>query len=243
VSEIAERLDGVLRRIEAAGERAGRDPAEVRVLAVAKNFGPEAVTEAAAAGITVIGENRVQEAAAKIPLCPGHLRWHMVGHLQRNKARPAVELFECIHAVDSRRLLETLDRTAREAGRTMPVMLEINVSGESSKYGLSPEEAPDVLELSKTLANTEIAGLMTIPPFAPDPESVRPHFRRLRELRDRWRLQSGIPLEDLSMGMSGDFEVAVEEGATWVRIGSALFGTRTGGAWRLSAEDSVGEMP
>jgi hypothetical protein len=130
-----------------------------------------------------------------------------------------------------------------EAGRTMPVMLEINVSGESSKYGLSPEEAPDVLELSKTLANTEIAGLMTIPPFAPDPESVRPHFRRLRELRDRWRLQSGIPLEDLSMGMSGDFEVAVEEGATWVRIGSALFGTRTGGAWRLSAEDSVGEMP
>ena len=122
-------------------------------------------------------------------------------------------------------------------------MLEINVSGESSKYGLSPEEAPDVLELSKTLANTEIAGLMTIPPFAPDPERARPFFRRLRELRDRWRLQSGIPLEELSMGMSGDFEVAVEEGATWVRIGSALFGTRTGGAWRLSAEDNGGEMP
>jgi len=242
VNSIEERLEEVDRRIAAACERAGRDPADVSLLAVAKTFGPDAVTEAAAAGITVIGENKVQEAAAKIPLCPGHLKWHMIGHLQRNKVCPAVELFECIHSVDSLRLLEAIDRAGREAGRTVPAMLEINVSGEGSKYGLKPEETPTVLKAAEGLTSIEGRGLMSMPPFAPEPESARPYFRRLRELRDEWRSQSGVPLEDLSMGMSNDFEVAVEEGATWVRLGSVLFGTRTGRAWRRQdAPDSGGD--
>jgi len=233
---MTDRIAGVRAQLEAACRRAGREPASVELVAVAKTFGPDAVREAAEAGLSVFGENRVQEAAEKIPLCPSGLRWHLVGHLQTNKVRHAVFLFDVVHAVDSARLLERVEREAEEAGKRMSVCLEINVSGERSKFGLAPEAAPEVLALAGSLRRVEVVGLMTIPPFAPDPEAARPFFRRLRELRDRWRDEFGLALDGLSMGMSGDFAVAIEEGATWVRIGSSIFGQRQGREWRHGQE-------
>ena len=168
----------------------------------------------------------MQEARQKIPMCPGHLEWHLVGHLQTNKVKDAVRLFRMIHSVDSWKLLEAVDAASRAGGVTMPVCLEVNVSGERSKFGLAPESVPDVLERCNGLMNVEIAGLMTLPPFTEDPQEARPFFRRLRELRDQWRDRCGLPLQGLSMGMSHDFDVAVEEGATWIRVGTLLFGER-----------------
>ena len=229
---MAERVAGVRARMESACRRVGRDPASVELVAVAKTFGPDVVREAAEAGVLVVGENRVQEAVEKIPLCPSGLRWHFVGHLQTNKAGPAVAIFDMLHAVDSAKLLERLEGEAEEAGKRLPVCLEINVSGERSKFGMAPEAVPEVLARAGSLRRVEVVGLMTIPPFAPDPETARPFFRRLRELRDRWRGETGLALDGLSMGMSGDFEVAIEEGATWVRLGSLIFGQRQGKEWR-----------
>ena len=226
-----ERLDAVNRRIEAACGRIGRDPSGVRLIAVSKTHGPDSIREAEACGLRVFGENKVQEAKVKIPLCSGSLSWHMVGHLQRNKVRDAVQLFEMIHSVDSLRLLESIDEACDEAGRNMPVLLEVNVSGEGSKFGMPPDTVPEVLEAANRLMRVNIAGLMTMPPFTEDPEKARPHFRRLRDLRDQWRAATGVALEDLSMGMTHDFEVAIEEGATWIRVGTALFGER-GETWR-----------
>ena len=191
-----------------------------------KTYSPEAVIEAAQAGLTEFGESRVQEARQKIPLCPSHLTWHFIGHLQTYKVKEAAALFRMIHAVDSLRLLELLDGAAREAGQKLRVCLEVNVSGERSKFGLAPEAVPDVLAASNRLFNVEIAGLMTIPPIAEDPAEARPFFRRLHTLRDEWQQTAGVRLPELSMGMSHDFEVAVEEGATWVRLGTLLFGER-----------------
>ncbi len=225
---LAARWAAVRLRLERACARAGRDPAEARVVAVSKTHPPEAVVEAAACGLTVFGESRVQEAAQKIPHCPGGLEWHLVGHLQRNKVRAAVECFSLVHSVDSWRLLEALEQACDAAGRDLPVLLEVNVSGEAVKYGFTPDAVPAILERCTALPHLSVCGLMTVPPFAPDPEAARPHFRRLRACRDRWRDATGFALEELSMGMSNDFEVAVEEGATLVRIGSALFGRRGG---------------
>jgi PLP dependent protein len=219
-------LNAVRARIEAACARAGRDPAGVGLVAVSKTHGPERIREAADCGLTVFGESKVQEAKAKIPLCPGRLSWHMVGHLQRNKAGLAAELFDTIHSVDSVRLLEALERGADEAGKRLNLLVEVNVSGEGSKFGLPPEQVPGVLEAATKLAHVTVAGVMTMPPFTEEIEKARPHFRRLRELRDAWRASTGFPLEQLSMGMSHDFEVAIEEGATWIRVGTALFGER-----------------
>ena len=226
-----DRLDAVNRRIEAACGRAGRDPAGVKLIAVSKTHGPDSIREAADCGLRVFGENKVQEAKVKIPLCAGNLSWHMVGHLQRNKAYDAVQLFEMIHSIDSLKLLETIDAACDEAGRSMPVLIEVNVSGESSKFGMAPEAVPGILESANRLMHVNILGLMTMPPFAEQPERARPHFRRLRELRDGWRAATGMALEELSMGMTHDFEVAIEEGATWIRVGTALFGER-GETWR-----------
>jgi pyridoxal phosphate enzyme (YggS family) len=223
---IAERVSLVRDRIGRACERAGRDPASVTLVAAAKGQPPERVREAFEAGIEVVGENRVQEALQKIPMCPSGLCWHMIGHLQRNKVRAAVDRFEMIHSVDSLRLLSALNAACEAAGKVMPVLLEVNVSGEACKYGLPPAEVPGVLEQAGSLMCLNVEGLMTVPPFAPEPEAARPYFRRLREDRDRWRDETGFPLEALSMGMSLDFEVAVEEGATLVRVGSLLFGPR-----------------
>jgi len=221
-----ERLTEIEERIAAACARAGRDRADVQLVAVSKTHGPDAVREAVECGLSVFGESRVQEAAAKIQVCPGGLTWHLIGHLQRNKVKPAVQLFDMIHSVDSIRLLETIDAACEQAGKTMPVLLEVNVSGEASKYGLGPDEVMEVLSESTSLVHVDLIGLMTMPPFSEDPERARGFFRQLRELRDEWREQSGIPLEELSMGMTHDFEVAIEEGSTMVRIGTALFGER-----------------
>lgn len=226
MSSITERVAEVQGRLSRAIEKAGRDPAGVTLMAVSKNHGPDAVREAAAAGLTLFGENRVQEAAAKIPESPGHLRWHLIGHLQRNKVRFAVELFEAIHSVDTLKLAETIQRHCEEAGRRMQILLEVNVSGEAVKFGFKPDEVPEVLRRSAEWNRLEITGLMTMPPFTEDPEGARPHFRKLRELRDRWQDETGVPLPVLSMGMTHDMEVAVEEGSNVVRIGTAIFGAR-----------------
>jgi hypothetical protein len=198
----------------------------VRLLAVSKTYGPEAVREAAAAGQRLFGENRVQEAAAKMPECPGSLEWHLVGHLQSNKAAAAARLFDWVHSVDSAKLLETLDREAGAAGRTLRVLVQVNVSGERSKSGLAPAAAPEVLALGNRLRNVQVCGLMTIPPLAEDPEKARPFFRQLRERRDAWAAQLGLDLPELSMGMTHDLEVAIAEGATFVRVGTGIFGAR-----------------
>jgi len=221
-----DRIAAVRNRIQAACERVGRRPEEVRILAVSKTYGPECIQEAAACGLTFFGESRVQEARQKIPLCPTALTWHLIGHLQTNKVKDAVNLFHLIQAVDSLKLLMAIETAAEAAGRVMPVFLEVNVSGESSKFGLAPEAVPGILQAANGLRRVEIQGLLTMPPLAEDPEHARPFFRTLREHRDRWRQETGFELRELSMGMSHDFEVAVEEGATWVRLGSILFGKR-----------------
>ena len=226
MGSLAENLEAVHARIAAACARAGRAPDAVRLLAVSKTYGPDAVRAAAAAGQRWFGENRVQEAAAKIPECPGNLAWHLIGHLQSNKAALAARLFDWVHSVDSAKLLETLDRHAAEAGRTLRALVQVNVSGERSKSGLAPAAVPAVLALAPRLRNVQIAGLMTIPPLAADPETARPYFRKLRELRDGWAAATGLELPELSMGMTHDLEVAIEEGATFVRVGTGIFGAR-----------------
>lgn len=224
--DLAANLSSIRDRISIACERAGRDPATVLLLAVTKTHPPEVVAEAARLGLTLFGENKVQEAKAKIPLCPGRLRWHMIGHLQSNKCRDAVELFEMIESVDSLRLAEEINNRAEQASKTMPILLEVNAVGEASKFGYRPEQLLSDLPKLNALSRLEIHGLMTVPPYSPVPERVRPVFRQLRELKQKCEETLGAPLLHLSMGMSGDFEVAVEEGATIVRIGSALFGER-----------------
>jgi pyridoxal phosphate enzyme (YggS family) len=224
--DLAAHLQSVRQRIAAACERSGRDPSAVTLLAVSKNQPPEMVRAAATAGLTLFGENRVQEARLKIGQCPGHLRWQMIGHLQSNKCRDAVFLFSMIQSVDSLPLAEEINKWAGHFAKTMPVLLEINIAGESSKFGCTPENLPALLPLVNALPKLEIHGLMTVAPFAADPEKVRPVFRRLRQLKADCEQILGAPLPHLSMGMTGDFEVAVEEGATIIRLGTALFGAR-----------------
>ncbi len=224
---MAERLNAVEGRINGACERSGRRREDVVLVAVTKTVSADMVREAAACGLSVMGENRVQEALQKIPECPGGLSWHLVGHLQTNKVRHAVEWFEAIHSVDSLRLLECVEEECERVGRSMRVCLEVNVAGEGSKFGLTPEAAEGVLDEAGRCRRVEVAGLMTVPPFTPDPEDARRWFRRLRECRDAWGGRCGFPNLGLSMGMSHDYEVAIEEGATWIRLGTALFGERT----------------
>ena len=220
----AERLEIVEARIAAVCEKAGRPRASVTLLAVSKTKPPEAVREAVACGLRLFGENKVQEAQGKIPLCPSGLEWHLIGHLQTNKAKVAANLFQMIHSVDSLKLLQALDSHAETM---LPVLLQVNVSGEASKSGMKPEEVSGVVEAANRMKKVEVRGLMTIPPFTPDPEKARGHFIALRELRDRVQAETGTPLPELSMGMSHDLEVAIEEGSTWVRIGTDLFGSRS----------------
>jgi pyridoxal phosphate enzyme (YggS family) len=220
-------LKAVQQRIEAACARAGREPGAVTLVAVTKGQPPEVVGAAAELGLSLFGENKVQEAKAKIPRCPGRLRWHMVGHLQTNKCRDALGLFEMVQSVDSLHLAEELNRRAEQAAKTMPVLLEVNAVGEASKFGCRPDQLLADLGAINALPRLEIQGLMTVPPWTLDPEKVRPVFRQMRELKKRCEHLLGAPLPHLSMGMTGDFEVAIEEGATMVRIGTALFGSRS----------------
>ncbi len=207
MSEIAENVARIRARL---GDR-------VTLVAVTKTVEPERIAEALAAGVTICGESKVQEAKAKIPLVSGRARWHFIGHLQTNKVRDAVELFEMIQSVDSVKLAVEIEKWAERLGKTMPVLLEVNVAGEASKFGMKPEDLPGALAELNKLSRVEVRGLMTIPPAGKDP---RPFFRKLRELRDA----HGLP--ELSMGMSHDYEIAVEEGATMVRIGTGIFGER-----------------
>jgi pyridoxal phosphate enzyme (YggS family) len=223
---LAENLISIQQKIAAACERAGREVNSVVLLAVTKGQPPEVVNEAARLGLTLFGENKVQEAKAKIPLCSGKLRWQMIGHLQSNKCRDAVELFEMIQSVDSLSLAQEISKRAEQAGKTMPILLEVNAVGEASKFGYKPENLLAELLQLNALPRIEIHGLMTVPPYATDAEKTRPHFRQLRALKERAEAVLGAPLPQLSMGMSGDFEAAIEEGATMVRIGTALFGQR-----------------
>lgn len=224
--DIAENLRGLTERIGSACARAGRDPKGVLLLPVSKGQPPEAVAAAAELGLGIFGENKVQEAKGKIPRCPARLKWHMIGHLQSNKCRDAVHFFEAIESVDSLPLAEELNRWAAKLGKRVRVLLEVNVAGEAQKYGFAPEQLLQELAAINRLERLEIHGLMTVAPYTPTPERVRPFFRELRELKDRGSDLLGAPLTELSMGMSGDFEVAIEEGATIVRIGTALFGAR-----------------
>jgi PLP dependent protein len=223
---LAENLSLLQQRIAAACGRAGRDPATVTLLAVTKTVPPEIVREAAQLGLSLFGESKVQEAKAKIPVCPSRLRWHMIGHLQSNKAREAAGLFDMIQSVDSYHLAEEINRRAEQAAKIMPVLLEVNIVGEASKFGYPPDAMLADLERLNALPRLEIHGLMTIPPWSPQSERARPVFRQLRELKLKCEQILGAPLPHLSMGMTGDFEVAIEEGSTMVRIGTALFGDR-----------------
>ncbi|HUA64255.1 MAG TPA: YggS family pyridoxal phosphate-dependent enzyme [Alphaproteobacteria bacterium] len=222
----AENLAAIQQRIQEACGRAGRDAQSIMLLAVSKTQPAELIDEAVRGGQIFFGENKVQEAKAKIPACPGRARWHFIGHLQSNKARDAVNLFEMIQCVDSLDLAREISKRCEQASKEMPVLLEVNVAGESSKFGYKPERLLAELKELNSLPRIAVQGLMTIPPFATNPEKARPHFRRLRELKAQCGEMLGLPLPHLSMGMSGDFEIAVEEGATIVRIGTALFGQR-----------------
>ena len=223
VSTIAERVEAVRLRIAAACQRSGRSPEEVTVVAVTKGFPPEAVREGFAAGLNQFGENRVQEAQVKLPLLAGlapRPTWHMVGHLQTNKVKTVLSLFDIIQSVDSFHLAQEISRRAPQSVR-VPVLLEVNVAGEAAKYGFSPDELPAAAGQVRDLPGLEVRGLMTVAPMAADPEEARPVFRRLRSLAE------SLDLRELSMGMTDDFEVALEEGATIVRIGRAIFGERS----------------
>ena len=226
MSALAENLEKVRGRIQRACERAGRDPAGVTLLAVSKNHPATAVEEASRLGLSYFGESRIQEARVKIPQCPNRLHWHMIGHLQSNKVKDALGLFEMIESIDSLALAEELQKQAEKQARYVKILLEINVAGESSKHGWDPVRVLEDFETVNRFSRLEIHGLMTIAPYAVDPEKVRPVFSRLRELRDRCAEKLGAPVPVLSMGMSGDLEVAIEEGATLVRVGTALFGER-----------------
>ncbi len=226
---IAQNVARVRGRIAEACRRAGRRPEDVRLVAISKTVPPERIREACEAGLRDFGENRVQEAAAKRPkLSDLTVTWHLVGHLQSNKARPARELFHWIHSLDSAKLAERLHRAAVCEGERLPVLLEVNLGGEASKSGVREEGVRQLAEEAGRFETLEVRGLMTVPPFLPDPEQVRPYFRRLRELADRIEA-AGLPnvsMRELSMGMSHDFEIAIEEGATQVRVGTAIFGER-----------------
>jgi pyridoxal phosphate enzyme (YggS family) len=217
--DVAANVAAVRERIARAAERSRRDPREVTLIAVGKTKSAALLDDAIAAGVRDVGENYVQEAAAKRAQVKRPARWHMIGHLQRNKAKQALEVFDLVHSLDGVELAEALSRRGEAMGRTIPVLVEVNLGGEESKSGVSPDEVDGVVSHLGRLQHLTVEGLMTIPPTGP-PEQTRPHFRRLRELRDR------LGLRELSMGMTDDFEVAVEEGATMVRVGRAIFGER-----------------
>ncbi|MGI8820751.1 MAG: YggS family pyridoxal phosphate-dependent enzyme [Chthoniobacterales bacterium] len=224
--DLAANLEAVESRIAAAAAKAGRAPGDIQLIAVSKKQDAEKVRAIFDAGQPIFGESRVQEARAKIPLLPVAVRWHFIGHLQKNKIRHALPLFELFHSIDSLALAQDLERIAAEEGARPRVLLEVNVSGEGSKIGFSPENLKSEFDALLELSRFEIEGLMTIPPLAADSEKTRPYFATLRDLRDEMEEKFGLRLPQLSMGMSNDYPVAIEEGATAVRVGTAIFGDR-----------------
>ena len=231
MSEVRENILRIRERIAAAAARAGRDPAAVRLMGVTKTVGDDRIRQAIEAGIDIIGENYVQEARRKIELMGKSVEWHFIGHLQTNKAKYAVRLFDMIHSVNRMSLAEELNRRASAAGVVCRVLIEVNLAGEESKSGAAPEEAPGLIRaIAAGMPSLSIQGLMTMAPWYDDPEKARPCFAGLRALRDRIAAENipNVTMGELSMGMTDDFEVAVEEGSTIVRIGRAIFGERKG---------------
>ncbi len=239
---ITSNLAEIRERMAQAAERARRDLGAIALMAVCKTHPAEAIVEAIAAGQRLFGENRIQEFAGKRDAVLAHsgaAKFHLIGHLQSNKAARAVELFDAVDSVDSLRLAERLNEAAERLNRRLDVLVEINIGGEAAKSGLAPnsDELLALLDSQARFKNLAFRGCMTVPPFTPDPEGARGYFRQLRELRDRLRVRSGLPLTELSMGMSNDFEVAIEEGSTCVRVGTAIFGARAYGASNAANEE------
>lgn len=225
---VAKNLERVKQRLARAARSVGRDPGEIELVAVTKNVAVPLIEAAIEAGVRVIGENRVQEARSKQKQILHPVRWHLVGHLQRNKVKIALEIFDLIQSVDSFRLAEEISRRARQVGRVVEVLIQVNTSGEPTKFGIAPHQTVDFIRVLSTLEGISVKGLMTIGAFLSDPEEVRPCFRLLRELKERVESAAipGVEIKYLSMGMSHDFEVAVQEGSNMVRIGTAIFGPR-----------------
>ncbi len=226
---IQDNLTQIQERIRSAAIRCHRDPATVKLVAVSKTVSASGVREAIDAGVTLFGENYIQEALEKTATLASYpVSWHYIGHLQSNKAKYAVRLFDLIHSVDSFKLARELDKQARKHNKVQPVLIQVNVAQEASKSGTSAEEAPELVRKISQFSNLSIRGLMTMPPFFNAPDKVRPYFRSLHQLRDRIDAMqlANVSMSELSMGMTGDFEAAIEEGATLVRIGTAIFGER-----------------
>ncbi len=222
---VKENLLRVIERIEKAAQRAGRSPKEIKLVAVSKTVDPARIQEAVEAGATILGENYVQEAQKKIETLGRSAAWHFIGHLQSNKAKIAVELFDMIHSLDSVHLAEELHRRAAQAGRVIKVLAEVNLAKEATKFGTDEEKLFALVRRIKELDHLSLEGLMTMPPYFEIPEESRPYFVELRNWKERIE-REGIPIRELSMGMSNDFEVAIEEGASFVRVGTAIFGAR-----------------
>lgn len=228
MSYLKQNIQQIKKRIEAAAERSGRNPEEIYLIAVTKNFSAELIQEAVDNGIVFLGENRVQEAKSKVDLVKGNIEWHLIGHLQRNKVKTAIDIFTMIQSLDSWRLAEEIQKRAQQADKVIDVLVQVNIGSEETKYGVDPDDTEVFIEKVATLPNLKVRGLMAIAPFKEKPEDVRAYFRHLREIFQSIKEKSieNVSMEYLSMGMSNDFEVAIEEGANMVRIGTGIFGTR-----------------
>lgn len=232
---IAQNLQDVRRRLDAAAQRSGRLPSSIRLIAVSKTFSAEHVRAAQSAGQIDFGENKVQEGIGKAAEVTGDIRWHLIGHLQSNKAKKAATVFSAIHSIDSVDLVRRIDAAAADAGATPELLIQADLAGEATKFGAAPTDIPSIVDAALACRAARLCGLMIVPPWSDNPEDVRPWFRRLRELRDGL-VANGAPaasLAELSMGMSHDFEAAIEEGSTIVRVGTAIFGKRTPGSASL----------
>jgi len=225
MSSVKENYIKVMEQIVKAAQKAGRNPEEINLVAVSKTVESARIKEAIEAGVSILGENYVQEAQKKIEEIGRIVSWHFIGHLQSNKAKYAVSLFDMIHSLDSISLAEELNRRAEKEGRTMNAMIEVNLSGEATKFGAEEARVFDIARRVLNLSHLSLVGLMTMPPYFDDPRLSRPYYIRLRELKEKM-IKEGIQLRELSMGMSNDFEIAIEEGATFVRVGTAIFGER-----------------
>jgi len=221
-------ISEIRKRIIAAATRTNRDPGDIQLMAVSKTVSPERIREAMEAGVKVFGENYVQEAREKIPAIGQAAEWHMIGHLQTNKVKYVINLFDWVHSVDRLELAKELDKRAGQHSRKLNVLIEVNVSGEESKNGIEPSQVMELVRQVSVLPNLSVRGLMTMPPYSDDPETSRPYFKALRKLRDEISAAAipNIRIDELSMGMTDDFEVAIEEGATIIRVGRAIFGER-----------------
>jgi PLP dependent protein len=225
MSQIKENLLRVMERIEKAAQRSKRDPSEIKLVAVSKTVEAARIKEVIEAGVSILGENYVQEAKKKIEEIGRSVAWHFIGHLQLNKAKYVIHLFDMIHSLDNIPLAEELSRRAEQADRMIKVLIEINLSGEATKFGTDEGEILNLARRILQLSHLSLEGLMTMPPYFDSPEMSRPYYVKLRELKERL-VREGIPMKELSMGMSNDFEIAIEEGATYVRVGTAIFGPR-----------------